>query len=72
MGRVVDAERLWRSLSPVSGDAYYRAYSEIRDALASGASDGRTIRRILENEYGRWRLFSIDRLRQFGHRCDTF
>jgi hypothetical protein len=72
MGRVVDAERLWRSLSPVSGDAYYRAYSEIRDALASGASDVRTIRRILENEYGRWRLFSIDRLRQFGHRCDTF
>lgn len=72
MNRVGDAERIWRQMSPSPGDAYSRAATDMRSALASGPTDARTIHRILSGEYGRWRLFSIDRLRQFGHHCDTF
>jgi hypothetical protein len=72
MNRAGDAERIWRRMTPSAGDAYYRAATDILDAFAASAADARAIRRILGNEYGRWRLFSIDRLRQFGHHCDTF
>jgi hypothetical protein len=72
MSRTGDAERIWRNMSPAPGAGYYRAAMDILDALGAGTADERTIRRILGNEYGRWRLFSIDRLGQFGHHCDTF
>ena len=72
MNRPADAERVWRGIQPVGSDAYYRAYSEILAELAAGLADTSAIRRILAAEYGRWRIFSIDRLRRFGHHCDTF
>jgi hypothetical protein len=72
MNRRADAERIWRAITPISSDAYYRAYSELLTALASGPVDTTSIRRVLAAEYGRWRMFSIDRLRSFGHHCDTF
>ena len=72
LNRGADAERIWRGMSPTRGDAYYQAATDILDAFAAGATDARAIHNILGNEYGRWRLFSIDRLRQFGHHCDTF
>jgi hypothetical protein len=72
MNRVGDAERIWRSMRPVEGDAYYRAYSELLEELSADPPLPRVIQNILRAEYGRWRVFSIDRLRHFGHHCDTF
>lgn len=72
MNRAGDAGRIWRSIRPVETDAYHRAYTELVEELDSGAADARRVRRILSAEYGRWRVFSIDRLRRFGHYCDTF
>jgi hypothetical protein len=72
MNRMDDALRAWGNMIPVAGDAYARAYGEILDEIDSGPVDVKEIRRILGNEYGRWRVFSIDRLRHFGHHCDTF
>jgi hypothetical protein len=48
------------------------AYTQIRQALSVSPLNNRTIRRALDAEYGRWRMFSYERLRAFGHRCDTF
>jgi hypothetical protein len=72
MSRVGDAERIWRSIAVVDGDAYHRVYTELLDELSADPPLARAIDRILGAEYGRWRIFSIDRLRQFGHHCDTF
>ena len=72
MNRAGDAERIWRSITPAAGDAYYRAYTEIVEELSADPPLPRVIQRILAAEYGRWRVFSIDRLRHFGHHCDTF
>jgi hypothetical protein len=72
MNRIDDAVRAWGNIAPVAADAYARAYGEILDEIESGPVDLNAIRRILSNEHGRWRLFSIDRLKQFGHHCDTF
>ena len=72
MNRVDDAVRIWRSIAPIRGDAYYRAYAEMLDVLGDGPPDVRSIQRVLSREYGRWRVYSIDRLRAFGHWCDTF
>jgi hypothetical protein len=72
MNRLDEAVRAWGNITPVAEDAYSRAYGEILDEIESGPVDVKAIRRILGNEYGRWRVFSIDRLRHFGHHCDTF
>jgi hypothetical protein len=64
--------RVWRSIAPIPGDAYFRAYSEMLDALGDGPPDVSAIRRVISREYGRWRVFSIDRLHEFGHHCDSF
>jgi hypothetical protein len=72
MSRVAGAARIWRSITPVEGDAYHRAYTELLDELSADPPLPRVIQNILRAEYGRWRVFSIDRLRHFGHHCDTF
>ena len=72
MYRLDDAVRMWRSAAPGDGDAYFRAHSEILAALDAGPPEHRSIARVLDYEYGRWRVFSINRLRGFGFKCDTF
>jgi hypothetical protein len=72
MNRLDEAVRVWRSIAPIPGDAYFRAYSEMLDALGDGPPDVSAIRRVISREYGRWRVFSIDRLHEFGHHCDSF
>jgi hypothetical protein len=74
-GRRADARRSWSEISVDRQDSYVRAYSEILTAI--GGADGQEldageIDRILEAERERWISFSGDRLRQFGHRFDTF
>jgi hypothetical protein len=67
------AAAAWRAIEPDVDDAYFRAYSDVRRVLdATGPVDRVGIRRAIANEYGRWRVFSIDRLKRFGHECDTF
>jgi hypothetical protein len=73
MNRLDHAIRVWRAIAPIPGDSYFRAYSEMLDVVGGdGPPDVMAIRRVLSREYGRWRVFSIDRLRSFGHWCDTF
>ena len=72
MNRLDDAVRVWRSIAPVDGDAYHQVYSEVLEELHAEPPSLRVMQRILAAEYGRWRVFSIDRLRHFGHHCDTF
>jgi hypothetical protein len=68
-----EAYAMWRAITPVATDAYFRAYSEVLAAIGSaGREDVSSVRQALSNEYGRWRVFSIDRLRHFGHTCGTF
>ncbi len=57
------------------GDAYVVPSSQILAALRSADGrplDARHITRILDGENGRWLMFSIERLRQFGYDVDTF
>lgn len=64
-----DAAAAWQAIEPDVDDAYFRAYSDVRHILdAPGPLDRVAIRRAIANEYGRWRVFSIDRLQRFGAR----
>ena len=71
-GNVAGAGQMWRAITPDPSDAYFRAYSDVRQVLGSAPADTRSLRRALDAEYGRWRIFSYDRLRQFGHSCETY
>lgn len=68
-----DAERWWREIVPDRRDTYVAAYTRILDALDTpGGSSRDALRDILRAEVGRWRMASVDRLRQFGSGCDRF
>jgi hypothetical protein len=69
---LTEAHRVWRSMRPGPRDAYFRASSEVLEALDVAMPSPRELRRVLQAEYGRWRVYSIDRLRHFGHSCNTF
>jgi len=84
-GDTGDALRAWRGMTRDSSDAYAASIARILDALAQtsgdrGDVDTREVMRaltpqvnaVLRAEYGRWIVFSIDRLRQFGFHFDTF
>jgi hypothetical protein len=71
-GNAAAAERMWRAIRPDPSDSYVTAYTDVRDALDTAPPSHRAVRRALDAEYGRWRVFSYQRLRAFGHRCDTF
>jgi hypothetical protein len=85
-GSVGDALRSWRGMTTDPSDAYAASIAQILDAIATetagdrGTADSReTMRRlatqidgILRAEHGRWIMFSIDRLQQFGFHFDTF
>jgi hypothetical protein len=85
-GSVGDALRSWRGMTTDPTDAYATSIAQILDAIATetggdrGSADSReTMRRlaaringILRAEHGRWIMFSIDRLQQFGFHFDTF
>jgi hypothetical protein len=81
-----DALRAWRAMAVDPTDAYAVSIARILDAIAAetggdraGTDSRETTRRltaqidaILRAEHGRWVMFSIDRLRQFGFHFDTF
>jgi hypothetical protein len=80
-----DALRWWRQLSIDPTDSYVSAYSDIlrvvrrADAQPPGPESSQIdrllsqqVKRILDAEHGRWLMFSMDRLRRFGYRFDTF
>lgn len=79
-----DALRWWREMTVDPTDSYVIAYSDILHAIRRGdaqpAVDNsqrdqglrQDIKRILDAEHRRWLMFSIDRLRHFGYRFDTF
>jgi hypothetical protein len=72
-GEVAEALRWWRPIQPDAADIYVSLYSQVLDAIrAPRVVDGRRVERILANVHGRWRVSSIDRLRQFGYACDAY
>jgi hypothetical protein len=74
-GRTEDALRSWRDLAVDAEDAYATASSQVLAAIRAadgGTPNARDIQWILDGEQGRWVVFSIARLRQFGYHVDTF
>jgi hypothetical protein len=85
-GEPGDALRTWRAMTVDPTDAYAISIRRILDAIAAETGGDRagidsrdTARRltlqisaILRGEQGRWLMFSMDRLRQFGFHVDTF
>jgi hypothetical protein len=81
-----DALRAWRGMTIDPTDAYAASIARILSAIALETTGDRgnvdaseTLRRlalqinpILRGEHGRWIMFSLDRLHQFGFRFDTF
>jgi len=85
-GNTGDALRAWRAMTIDPADEYAASIARIRSAIAAETGTDRgnvdaseTMRRlaqqinaILRAEHGRWIMFSLDRLHQFGFRFDTF
>jgi hypothetical protein len=85
-GNFGDALRSWRAMTVDPTDAYATSIAQILNTIASETGGDRvdldtreTTRRlsrqitaILRAEHGRWIMFSIDRLQQFGFHFDTF
>ena len=85
-GHVGDALRAWRPMTIDPEDAYAASIARLHGAIAAETGSDRgnvdsseTVRRlaqqinaILRAEHGRWIMFSLDRLHQFGFRFDTF
>jgi hypothetical protein len=85
-GSVGDALRAWRGMTIDPTDAYAATIARIVNLIASETAGDRAsvdsrdtmrlisgqIDSILRAEHGRWIMFSMDRLRQFGFHFDTF
>jgi len=85
-GSIGDALRTWRVMTIEPTDAYADSIAPILNAIATETTVDRgsvdtaeTTRRlalqfnaILRAEHGRWIMFSLDRLHQFGYRFDSF
>jgi hypothetical protein len=77
-GRFDAALRLWRGMRPQPVDSYSLAESQVLSVIDSTATgdrtplDARRVMAALEADQGRWLLFSVDRLHQFGFRFDTY
>jgi len=84
-GDTGDALRAWRAMTRDPRDAYTSSIGRILDAIAQtgtdrGDVDSRETMRILtlqvnavlRAEHGRWIMFSLDRLQQFGFHFDSF
>ena len=70
-GNRADALQTWRDITIDPGDSYVTAYTGILNAMRGGSSPSE-IDAVLRAEHGRWVIFSIERLHQFGYRFDTF
>lgn len=72
-GNAEAARQWWDGITPDSADSYVTAYREVLESLRSSrGADAKSIRRALDGVRARWRMFSYQRLRQFGHACDRF
>lgn len=72
-GKIADAVRSWQAIVPDARDSYAATYARIQSELrASPAIDASRMSRALADQQSAWRLFSTDRLHQFGSRCDAF
>jgi hypothetical protein len=85
-GNFGDALRSWRAMTVDPTDTYATSIAQILNAITSETGGDRgdvdpreTTRRltrqidgVLRAEHGRWIMFSMDRLQQFGFHFDTF
>lgn len=74
-GDAAGAIGAWRAIEDDPGDVHVASYRALREVLHSPARpsiiDGR-IADILRSDHARWLMSSMDRLRQFGYRIDTY
>ena len=71
------AVRTWREMTLDQDGSYLPAGPQIaavlqRAGFPPDAAFGREIDRILKNDWGRWLMFSQERLGRFGYRFDSF
>jgi hypothetical protein len=85
-GHVGDALRAWRQMTVEPTDSYAASISRLLEAIDAqtggdrGDTDTRQVMRaltaqidsILRADHGRWIMFSMDRLLQFGFHFDTY
>lgn len=72
-GNTAEALEWWTPMRPAADDSYLPASARIRAALRSATpADAKVLRRILESETGRWKIAMYERMRRFGHTCDTY
>jgi len=85
-GSVGAALRAWRPMTIDAGDAYATSIARILTIVAAETGGDRgnvdaaqttrlltpQIDAVLRAEHGRWIMFSLDRLHQFGFRFDSF
>ena len=67
-----EALQWWSAILIDDTDSYVADYRAVIRELHAPPVNLKNIRRTLEGVYGKWRVFSIDRLRQFGHNCSTY
>jgi hypothetical protein len=80
-----DALRAWRAMTIDPADEYAASIARILNGVAETGADrgnidtadtmrqlAQQIDAILRAEHGRWIMFSLDRLHQFGYRFDSF
>ena len=74
-GKTADALRSWSGIAVDAEDVYATASSQLLAAISAAEGrqpNARDVGWILDGEQGRWVIFSIARLRQFGYHLDTF
>jgi len=74
-GKTADALRSWSDIAVDTEDVYATASSQLLAAISAAEGrqpNARDVGWILDGEQGRWVIFSIARLRQFGYHLDTF
>jgi hypothetical protein len=72
LGNVPDAIAQWRQIDPNPNDSYFAAYSKVRASMATAPPGILDLTRVLQREYGDWRLGAIERLSTLGMRCDRY
>jgi hypothetical protein len=71
-GNIAEAVSWWTPMRPAPADSYDLASTLIAQELRRSPVNQRALRRILDAETGRGRIATYERMRTFGHRCDTY
>jgi hypothetical protein len=72
-GDRTDALTYWRDMTDSDPtDSYAAVRTRLLQIIRAPEVDGRQVDTVLRGVQGNWLMFSIDRLRHFGYRLDTY